>query len=159
MLNSLLHNLDRSVITLIVIAFFIGCSKPDFNLADGSNGRLSDLEGRWLVVNYWADWCPPCIKEMPELTSFYNDNKEEVLVLAFNFDELEGEELEEQIIRFKVNIPSLLTNPGLLFGWEAPPSLPATYILDKKGKLRETLIGPQTQEGLEALIKGYQESY
>jgi thiol-disulfide isomerase/thioredoxin len=159
MLNSLLHNLDRSVITLIVISFFIGCSKPDFNLADGSNGRLSDLEGRWLVVNYWADWCPPCIKEMPELTSFYNDNKEEVLVLAFNFDELEGEELEEQIIRFKVNIPSLLTNPGLLFGWEAPPSLPTTYILDKKGKLRETLIGPQTQEGLEALIKGYQESY
>ena len=159
MLNSLLHNLDRSVITLIVISFFIGCSKPDFNLADGSNGRLSDLEGRWLVVNYWADWCPPCIKEMPELTSFYNDNKEEVLVLAFNFDELEGEELEEQIIRFKVNIPSLLTNPGLLFGWEAPPSLPTTYILDKKGKLRETLIGPQTQESLEALIKGYQESY
>ena len=158
MLNSLLHNLDRSVITLIVISFFIGCSKPDFNLADGSNGRLSDLEGRWLVVNYWADWCPPCIKEMPELTSFYNDNKEEVLVLAFNFDELEGEELEEQIIRFKVNIPSLLTNPGLLFGWEAPASLPATYILDKKGKLRETLIGPQTQEGLEALIKSYQES-
>ena len=158
MFNSLLHNLDRSVITLIVISFFIGCSKPDFNLADGSNGRLSDLEGRWLVVNYWADWCPPCIKEMPELTSFYNDNKEEVLVLAFNFDELEGEELEEQIIRFKVNIPSLLTNPGLLFGWEAPASLPATYILDKKGKLRETLIGPQTQEGLEALIKSYQES-
>ncbi|HIE49237.1 MAG TPA: TlpA family protein disulfide reductase [Gammaproteobacteria bacterium] len=159
MLNSLLHNLERSVISLIVISFFIGCSKPDFNFADGSNGKLSDLEGRWLVVNYWADWCPPCIKEMPELTSFYNDNKEEVLVLAFNFDELEGEELEEQIIRFKVNIPSLLTNPGLLFGWEAPPSLPTTYILDKKGKLRETLIGPQTQESLEALIKGYQESY
>ena len=158
MLNSLLHNLDRSVITLIVISFFIGCSKPDFNLADGSNGRLSDLEGRWLVVNYWADWCPPCIKEMPELTSFYNDNKEDVLVLAFNFDELEGEELQDQIVRFKVNIPSILTNPGSLFGWEAPPSLPATYILDTKGQLRETLIGPQTQESLEALIKSYQES-
>jgi len=54
MLNSLLHNLDRSVIALIVISFFIGCSKPDFNLADGSNGKLSDLEGRWLVVNYCA---------------------------------------------------------------------------------------------------------
>jgi hypothetical protein len=95
---------------------------------------------------------------MPELTNFYNDNKEEVLVLAFNFDELEGEELQDQIVRFKVNIPSILTNPGLLFGWEAPPSLPATYILDTKGQLRDTLIGPQTQEGLEALIKSYQES-
>ena len=158
MLNSLLPKVYRFVFALIAISFFTGCSKPDFDLADGSNGRLSDLEGRWLVVNYWADWCPPCIKEMPELTNFYNDNKDEVLVLAFNFDELEGEELQDQIVRFKVNIPSILTNPGLLFGWEAPPSLPATYILDTKGRLRDTLIGPQTQEGLEALIKSYQES-
>jgi thiol-disulfide isomerase/thioredoxin len=158
MLNSLLSNIYRSFFALIAVSFFLGCSKPDFDLADGSNGRLSDLEGKWLVVNYWADWCPPCIKEMPELTNFYNDNREEVLVLAFNFDELEGEELQDQIARFKVNIPSILTNPGLLFGWEAPPSLPATYILDTKGQLRETLIGPQTQEGLEAIIKSYQET-
>jgi hypothetical protein len=95
---------------------------------------------------------------MPELTNFYNDNISDVTVLAFNFDELEGEELEEQIVRFKVDIPSILTNPGLIFGWESPETLPTTFIIDKEGVVRETLLGPQTQEGLEALIKKYTES-
>ena len=47
---------------------------------------------------------------------------------------------------------SLPTDPGILFGWEAPPSLPATYIINPEGKLLHTLIGPQTQESLEAYI-------
>ena len=87
-----------------------------------------------------------------ELESFYNDNKGQALVLTYNFDRLEGEELENQIIRFGVNVPSILNDPGVLFGWESPPSLPATYVLDPEGKLIHTLIGPQTQESLEALI-------
>ena len=61
-------------------------------------------------------------------------------------------ELENQIIRFGVNVPSILNDPGALFGWESPPSLPATYVLDPEGKLIHTLIGPQTQESLETLI-------
>ena len=113
---------------------------------------MDDFLGKWLIVNYWADWCPPCIKEMPELENFYNDNKAQALVLTYNFDRLEGEELENQIIRFGVNVPSILNDPGALFGWESPPSLPATYVLDPEGKLIHTLIGPQTQESLEALI-------
>ena len=106
-----------------------------------------------MVVNYWADWCPPCIKEMPELTSFYNSNKDSVLVLAYNFDRLEGQELSDQIERFGVDIPSITNDPGLLFGWESPPSLPATYIINPEGQLLHTLIGPQTQKGLEKYIR------
>jgi len=135
------------------IVLFYSCSEPDYKLLDGRKGNLDDFDGKWLVINYWADWCPPCIKEMPELTSFYNANEHEVLVLAHNFDQLEGEELMEQILRFKVNIPSLLTDPKELFGWASPESLPATYFLDPKGKVREALIGPQTQESLEGILR------
>ena len=46
--------------------FLVTCAKPDFYLMDGSKGQLSDLKGKWVVVNYWADWSPPCIKEMPD---------------------------------------------------------------------------------------------
>ena len=138
---------------LINLIFILGaCSEPDYRLVDGNTGRLDDFLGKWLVVNYWADWCPPCIKEMPELTNFYNSNKDSVLVLAYNFDRLEGEELSNQIKRFGVDIPSITNDPGLLFGWESPPSLPATYIITPEGKLLHTLIGPQTQEGLEEYI-------
>ena len=137
---------------IYLILILSSCSKPDYRLVDGSSGKLDDFLGRWLIVNYWADWCPPCIKEMPELENFYNDNEDRALVLTYNFDRLEGEELQSQIIRFKVNVPSILTDPGILFGWEAPPSLPATYIINPEGILIHTLIGPQTQESLEALI-------
>ena len=138
---------------LIFLLFILSsCSDPDYVLVYGSSGKLNDFRGNWLVVNYWADWCPPCIKEMPELSKFYNANKDSVLVLAYNFDRLEGEELSDQIQRFGVDIPSIINDPGLLFGWESPPSLPATYIINPQGELLHTLIGPQTQESLEKYI-------
>lgn len=151
MLKNLYYKTKYFFLTYLIL-IVSSCSEPDYRLVDGSSGKLDDFLGRWLIVNYWADWCPPCIKEMPELENFYNDNEDRALVLTYNFDRLEGEELQSQIVRFGVNVPSILTDPGILFGWEAPPSLPATYIINPEGILIHTLIGPQTQESLEALI-------
>ena len=151
----MIKNIKISFIFLVLV-LLCTCSKPDYELFEGSKGNKSDFLGKWLVLNYWADWCPPCIKEMPELESFYNQNKDKALVLAYNFDRLEGDELKDQIKRFKVNVPSIMTDPGLLFGWETPPSLPATYILTPEGKLVEALIGPQTRDSLEEIISKYE---
>ena len=151
MLKNLYYKTKYFFLTYLIL-ILSSCSEPDYRLVDGSSGKLDDFLGRWLIVNYWSDWCHPCIKEMPELENFYNDNEDRALVLTYNFDRLEGEELQSQIIRFGVNVPSILTDPGILFGWEAPPSLPATYIINPEGILIHTLIGPQTQESLEALI-------
>ena len=147
---------NKIYFSIFTLLFLFACSKPDYELFEGPKGNKSDFLGKWLVVNYWADWCPPCIKEMPELESFYNHNGNKVLVLAYNFDRLEGSDLKEQILRFKVNVPSILNDPGLLFGWNTPPSLPATYIIHPEGILVETLIGPQTKDSLEAIIKKYE---
>ena len=147
---------NKIYFSIFTLLFLFACSKPDYELFEGPKGNKSDFLGKWLVVNYWADWCPPCIKEMPELESFYNQNENKALVLAYNFDRLEGSDLKDQILRFKVNIPSILNDPGLLFGWNTPPSLPATYIINPEGILVETLIGPQTKDSLEAIIKKYE---
>ena len=146
----------KNFLILSTLLLLSACSKPDYELFEGPKGNKSDFLGKWLVVNYWADWCPPCIKEMPELESFYDQHNSRALVVAYNFDRLEGEELKDQIERFKVNVPSILTDPGLLFGWEVPPSLPATYILTPDGNLVETLIGPQTKDSLEEIISKYE---
>ena len=147
----------QNFLILSILLLLSACSKPDYELFEGPKGNKSDFLGKWLVVNYWADWCPPCIKEMPELESFYDQHSSRTLVVAYNFDRLEGEELKDQIERFKVNVPSILTDPGLLFGWEVPPSLPATYILTPDGNLVETLIGPQTKDSLEEIISKYED--
>tara|TARA_B100001167_G_C16668250_1_gene256484 strand:- start:157 stop:630 length:474 start_codon:yes stop_codon:yes gene_type:complete len=143
---------------LISVICLSACSDPDYEIYNDSSGYIQDLQGKWVVINYWADWCPPCIKEMPELTSFYNENKEEVYVFAYNFDGLKGEELQEQITRFKVKVPSMLTDPGELFGWHLPDSLPTTFIIDPSGVTKEILIGPQTKETLEKVIQNHKES-
>ena len=146
------------LLTLLSTIFLSACSEPDYQMFNGSSGNIENLKGKWVVVNYWADWCPPCIKEMPELSAFYNDNKERVTVFAYNFDRLEGEELQQMLIRFKVEVPSILSDPGELFGWEAPPSLPTTYIVDPQGNIKVMLVGPQTKEKLEMLIDKYKGS-
>ena len=146
------------LLTLLSTIFLSACSEPDYQMFNGSSGNIENLKGKWVVVNYWADWCPPCIKEMPELSAFYNDNKERVTVFAYNFDRLEGEELQQMLIRFKVEVPSILSDPGELFGWEAPPSLPTTYIIDPQGNMKVMLVGPQTKEKLEMLIDKYKGS-
>ena len=146
------------LIILISLICLSACSDPDYEIYNDSSGYIQDLQGKWVVINYWADWCPPCIKEMPELTSFYNENKEEVYVFAYNFDGLKGEELQEQITRFKVKVPSMLTDPGELFGWHLPDSLPTTFIIDPSGVTKEILIGPQTKETLEKVIQNLKES-
>ena len=146
------------LLTLLSTIFLSACSEPDYQMFNGSSGNIENLKGKWVVVNYWADWCPPCIKEMPELSSFYNDNKERVTVFAYNSDRLEGEELQQMLIRFKVEVPSILSDPGELFGWEAPPSLPTTYIIDPQGNMKVMLVGPQTKEKLEMLIGKYKGS-
>ena len=146
------------LLTLLSTIFLSACSEPDYQMFNGSSGNIENLKGKWVVVNYWADWCPPCIKEMPELSAFYNDNKERVTVFAYNFDRLEGEELQQMLIRFKVEVPSILSDPGELFGWEAPPSLPTTYIVDPQGNMKVMLVGPQTKEKLEMLIDKYKGS-
>ena len=150
--------LISKLIILISLICLSACSDPDYEIYNDSSGYIQDLQGKWVVINYWADWCPPCIKEMPELTSFYNENKEEVYVFAYNFDGLKGEELQEQITRFKVKVPSMLTDPGELFGWHLPDSLPTTFIIDPSGVTKEILIGPQTKETLEKVSQNHKES-
>ena len=148
--------MKNKIISLFCLFFIISCQKPDIDLHNSKDMFSENLKGQWVMINYWADWCPPCLKEMPELVSFASANKD-VQVFAFNFDQLDGEALDYEINKFGVDIPSILTHPRDIWGIESPATLPATYFINPDGEIVQSLFRPQTQESLEDILGSLKE--
>ena len=126
----------------------------DFTLAQlgGDDVSLSDYRGEWVVVNYWATWCAPCRKEIPEL-SLLHDEREGLTVLGLAYEELEDEDFLEFLEEFNVTYPILKVDvyePPEPFG--APKVLPTTIILDPAGRAVKAFLGPVTREAIEAFV-------
>ena len=142
----------KKLLTYVLISLFLGCSQPDLLTSENKKVYLDDLRGKWILINYWADWCPPCIKEIPELNKLNSQFGDQVSVFLFNFDRLEGNELRKQLLKIKAEIPSLISDPQLIYNYDVPDALPVTFVIDKDGKLSMTLKGPQTLEDLKEVL-------
>ena len=114
--------------------------------------NIAELRGQWLVINYWAKWCKPCIKEIPELNEL-DQQYSQVTVLGVNYDGASGEELATQLTDLGVEFAMLAEDPSSELNLPRPVVLPTTIILDPSGKHSQTLLGPQTTASL-ALATG-----
>jgi len=86
----------------------ISCQNNDIEIFNGPDTNLNKLNGNWIVINYWADWCAPCIKEIPELNEFAKENND-LLVFTFNFDQLDEDDLKPVAKKFNIEVPSIIT--------------------------------------------------
>lgn len=134
----------------IMVLALAGCQKTELERADGVPVNWDTFRGQWVLVNYWAEWCKPCLEEIPELNHL--DKSPLITVLGVNFDGIEGAALEELGQRMGIEFTMLGKDPGPDFGWKMPMALPATFVVDPAGKLVETRFGPQTEEDLMQLI-------
>ena len=112
---------------------------------------LSASKKNLYIVNFWATWCAPCIKELPELFEFSKENND-VLVYVFNFDELDAEDLAPVAKRFNLKLPSLISHPREIWGIETPPAVPATFFINPEGVVVESLFRPQTKDSLNSIL-------
>jgi thiol-disulfide isomerase/thioredoxin len=109
--------------------------------------RLEELRGQWVVINYWAQWCKPCIEEIPQLNAL-DTQYSQVTVLGVNYDGATGTDLEQQRQKLGVAFASMEADPAAPLGTTRPVVLPTTLIVDPAGQLVATLIGPQTLKSL-----------
>ncbi len=133
---------------LLLLATHAGAGVLDFELPDldGQPHRLSDYRGQWVVVNYWATWCRPCRKEIPDLSSLH-DERDDITVLGLTFEDIDSEAVKAFLEDYPASYPILMVDvytPPPELG--APRVLPTTFLIDPSGALLETWLGPITSQ-------------
>ena len=138
----------------MVIVGLAACSmEQQIELADGSRTQASHWQGRWLVINYWAEWCAPCRHEIPELNDLHEDRVGNALVvLGVNYDGLTQPKIGEVIERMDIRFPVLKHDPREQYGYERPVQLPVTVLLNPDRKVHDILVGPQTEGSIRAAM-------
>jgi peroxiredoxin len=135
---------------------------PPFTLetVDGQTVRLSDYQGQVVLINIWATWCPPCVRETPRLVRVYEEFKGQgLVVLGINTTYQDKLDLVQKFVRDqKMTYPVLLDNDGAVGGVYGGRLMPTSYLIDRSGKIVVTKVGEvdeaQLREQIAALLVG-----
>lgn len=133
----------------------------DFSLPDlkGTVKNLSDYRGKWVVVNYWATWCPPCLTEIPELISFHESHKDkDAVVIGVDLEDIELAELNEFVESYFVNYPILRKKPAAKSSLGIITGLPTSFLVSPKGEVIAKQTGGVTAKMIEDFIAEQKQS-
>jgi peroxiredoxin len=128
-----------------------GQRAPEFSLPSlkGSNVALSQLRGKVVLVDFWAQWCEPCKKELPQLDRLSKEYAAKgVVVLAVNIDK-QRDNAERMVKQLGLTLDVLLDPAGSVAGSYDLPKMPTSFVVDKKGIVRyvnEGFDGPKDVE-------------
>ncbi|HJR74471.1 MAG TPA: TlpA disulfide reductase family protein [Luteimonas sp.] len=160
------RKLPLLVLTFALVASFAACNKPAEDAAkpkgpvpalklaaiDGKAYDLAAHRGKWVVVNFWATWCAPCLKEMPELSAL-DAMREHIEVVGLAYEEIEPKEMEAFLKEHPVVYPIAIVdvyNPPKDF--ETPRGLPMTYLIAPDGQVAKRFLGPVTAKEIESTV-------
>jgi len=129
---------------------------PDFTLSDldGESLTLSEFRGKVIILNFWATWCPPCRREIPDFIDLYRSYKDKgLIILGINLDAGDIRSVKRFSEEYGINYPVVIGNDSVTQDYGGIRAIPTTFIIDKKGDIREKYIGYQSRATFEKAVK------
>lgn len=145
---------------LLLLGGLAVANQQDFTLPDldGHAHSLSDYRGQWVLVNYWATWCPPCLEELPELEVFHDRAQGRAVVLGVNMESIDRPRLrafvEQQFLSFPILVASERPNRDQLVG--PVDGLPTSYLVAPDGEVVARQVGQVTADAITRFIESYE---
>ena len=150
----ILQSQNPSLQAPVQSASTVGGPAPEFTLPNLNNEMvsLSDFEGKVVLLNIWATWCPPCVEEMPSMQKLYQTLKGEGLeIVAVSIDTDGAKAVAPFMEKHKLSFPALIDTQGLMQRLYRPTGVPESHIIDRNGKVVDKVIGPRDWASPDAL--------
>jgi thiol-disulfide isomerase/thioredoxin len=132
----------------------LGAQAADFKVTDtqGKTHTLSGYKGKWVLVNYWATWCPPCQEEIPDLIALYENKKNNLVVIGIAMDYNDPKQVTAFADSMLMSYPIVLGNAKVAGQIGPVQGLPTTYLFNPEGKMVAQQVGAITQAVVESFI-------
>lgn len=146
-------------VAFLCVLIFSPIHASSILLINGQTVSSATLKDKWVLINYWAQWCDTCIKEIPELNRFYKSHHNtNVLLFGINYDDVSSEQQHMMARKYGIMYPLAERQSAITQLLGDVTVLPVTYIFNPKGQLVETLYGGQTVASLGDAINRLQSS-
>lgn len=132
-----------------------GHPAPDFELKTlaGNTIRLSNFEGRPVILNFWATWCGPCRAEFPELQQVAAENSDNLVIIGVNHTSADSPALVPDFVEeFGITFPIVLDETGEVVKTYQVLGLPTSVFIDRNGIIQELFTGPVTKTYIESKL-------
>jgi thiol-disulfide isomerase/thioredoxin len=146
-----------ALLLLLILPLLAQAVDMPLTAVNGSKTNLDRYQGKWLVVNYWATWCAPCITEMPELQSFHDGNvNNNAMVVGINAELISQQRLQTFLDDYFITYPIFVSGPTQQSELGLIPGLPTTFLVTPDGEVVARQVGPVTRDMIEQFIQKWQ---
>lgn len=143
-----------AVLLCLLLTLSNSAQAKDFIFTDSTGKKLtlSDYKGKWVLINFWATWCPPCLKEIPDLVSLYESRKD-VMVIGIAMDYRDPKTVLKFVDSLSISYPIVFGDKKIAAQIGPVSMLPTTYLFDPAGQPAAYKVGLISRESLEEFMR------